>query len=252
MNEAWEAPPELTGPLPRKVQWTKRGKINLYTAGFVVVVGLLIVLAVFGNVLGDHQLQTEAKETQGSVTRKWTQSSKSNTIYHYVGYSFVVGGRTFWGESHVPNSKWQTLSVGSPLGVRYVPSYPLNSRADIAFESPPMPYWVVLAVFVVWLLFIWLSLYDVRKDRALLQNGQAVAGLILTDNRGKRIPRYGWVTGYEFQLPDGSMRKGTVQRDRTWEKGQTVCILYDPNRPRRSGIYPLRMTEIVESNGVIE
>jgi len=109
-----------------------------------------------------------------------------------------------------------------------------------------MPYWVPLAVFAVWIIFIWLSLYDVRKDRALLQYGQPAAGLVVTDNRGKRIPKYGWVTGYEFQLPDGSMRKGTTQRDRTYMKGHTVCVLYDPKRPRRNGIYPLRMAEIVE------
>ena len=79
-----------------------------------------------------------------------------------------------------------------------------------------------------------------------MKYGQAVAGVIVTNNRGKRLPKYGWVTGYEFQLPDGSMRKGAVQRDRTWMQGQTVCILYDPKRPRRNGIYPLRMCEIVE------
>ena len=109
-----------------------------------------------------------------------------------------------------------------------------------------MPNWVPLAALVVWLWFIYLSLHDVRKERALLRYGQAAAGVVLTDNSGKRIPKYGWVTGYEFQLPDGSMRKGATQRDRTYMKGQTVCILYDPKRPRRSGIYPLRMAEIAE------
>jgi len=245
-NEVWEAPPELSGPIPRKLKWTKRGKTNLYTAGFVVVFGILIVLGILGNALGDHQLKTEAKETEGSVTRKWTQSGRGTTIYHYVAYSFAVGEQTFQGESHVSNAKWQKLSPGSALAVRYVPSNPSNNRADIAFESRPMPYWVPLAAFAIWICFIWLSLYDVRKERALLQYGQAAAGLIVTDNSGKRRPKYGWVTGYEFQLPDGSMRKGTTQRDRTYMKGQTVCILYDPKRPRRNGIYPLMMAEIEE------
>ena len=109
-----------------------------------------------------------------------------------------------------------------------------------------MPYWFPLVAFAIWICFIYLSLYDVRKERALLQYGQAAAGLVTTNNSGKQRPKYGWVTGYEFQLPDGSMRKGTTQRDRTWMRGQTVCILYDPKRPRRNGIYPLRMSEIVE------
>ena len=134
MNEGWEAPPELTGPTPRKLKWTKTGKINLFVAGFVVVFGFLIVLAILGNAVSDHQLKTEAKEAEGSVTRKWTQNGRGKTIYHYVAYSFAVGGKTFHGESHVPNAKWQTLSTGSALGVRYVPSNPSNNRADIAFD----------------------------------------------------------------------------------------------------------------------
>jgi hypothetical protein len=246
MNEGWEAPPELTGPLPRKAKWTKAGRINRYVAAFVVVFGLLIVLGVLGNLLGAHQLKTEPKEAEGSVTRKWTQSGRGTTTYHYVRYSFAVAGQTYRGEAHVPKAKWQELSTGSALEVRYVPSNPSNNRAVIAFEPVTMPNWVPLVVFAVWILFIWLSLYDVRKESALLQYGQPAAGLVVTDNRGKRIPKYGWITGYEFQLPDGSMRKGTVQRDRTWMKGQTVCILYDPNRPRRNRIYPLKMCEIAE------
>jgi hypothetical protein len=245
MYEGWEAPPELTGPTPRKVKWTKTGRVNLWAAGFVVVFGFLIVLGIFGNALGDHQLKTEAQQAEGSVTRKWIHHGRNGT-YHNVAYSFAVAGRTYRGESHVPNAKWQKLSVGSALAVRYVPTYPSNNLAVIAFEPVIMPYWVPLAVFAVWIIFIWLSLYDVRKERALLQYGQPAAGLVVTDNRGKRIPKYGWVTGYEFQLPDGSMRKGTTQRDRTYMKGHTVCILYDPKRPRRNGIYPLRMAEIVE------
>src|SRR5215469_5502147 len=124
MNEEWEAPPELTGPTPRKLKWTKRGRTNLYVAGFVVVFGFLIVVAALGNAIGDNQLKTEAKEAEGSVTRKWTHDAKGTT-YHYVAYSFAVGGRTFWGEAHIPNPKWQTLSTGSALAVRYVPSNPL-------------------------------------------------------------------------------------------------------------------------------
>ena len=246
INEAWQPPAELIGSTPRKMKWTKTGRVNLYVCAAVVLFGFLIVAAFFGNYLGDQQLKTEAKETAGSVTRKWTQSGRATTVYHFVAYSFSVGGQTFQGNSHVPNPQWQKLSTGSTLPVQYVPWNPSNNRAAIAFESQSMPYWVPLLVFVLWLGSIYLAAFDVRKEKALLMYGQTAAGLILTDNSRKRIPKYGWVTGYEFQLPDGTMRKGSVQRDRTWFKGETVCILYDPKHPRRNRIYPLRMTEIVE------
>jgi len=246
MNERWQPPPELSGPTPRKLKWTKTGKVNLFVAGFVVVFGFLVVLAFLGKAISDHQLKTDARDATGSVTRKWTENGKASTIYHYVAYSFAIGGEPFQGESHVPNAKWQTLSPGSALGVRYVPSNPSNNRADIAFASLPMPYWVPLTAFAIWIWFIYLSLYQVRKERLLLKYGQAAAGVIVTSNRETWRPRYGWVTGYEFQLPDGAMRMGAMLRDRTWMQGQTVCIRYDPKRPRRNVIYPLRMSEIVE------
>jgi hypothetical protein len=245
MNEGWAAPPELTGATPRKVKYTQRGKVNLGVFGFALVFGFLIVAGLFGSYIGDQQLKTDAKETVGSVTKKWTQSGRSTTVYHYVAYSFTVEGQTFRGESNLPNSKWQPLSVGASLGVRYVPSNPSNNAADNAYESPSMPYWVPLAALPVWVWFVYLSVYQVRREKWLLQYGQTTAAVITSDNRGKSIPKYGWVTRYEFQLPEGSMRKGSVQRDGTWMRGQTVCILFNPKRPRISGIYPLQMCEIV-------
>jgi len=221
--------------------------VNLWVTVFAVVFGFLIVMGILGNALGAHQLKTEAEEAEGSVTRKWIDSARRDgNTYYYVAYSFAVGGQTFRGEGYIRKAKWQALTTGSALGVRYVPWNPSNNRADIAFETVSMPYWAALAAFVVWIGSIHLSLSDVRKEKALLMYGQTAAGVIVTNNEGKRIPKYGWVTGYEFQLPDGSIRKGTVQRDRTWRRGQTVSILYDPKRPRRSGIYPLRMSEIAE------
>ena len=112
-------------------------------------------------------MKTEAIEAKGSITREWTENGRASTIYHYVAYSFAVGGKTFQGEYPVPNAKWQTLSEGSALGMRYVPSNPSNNRADIAFESLPMPYWVPRAAFAIWIGVISLSLYQVRKERLL-------------------------------------------------------------------------------------
>ena len=79
-----------------------------------------------------------------------------------------------------------------------------------------------------------------------MQYGQAAARRDRYQQERTRRPRYGWVTGYEFELPDGSMRKGVMQTGRTWMQDQMVCILHDRKRPRRNGVYPVMMSEIVE------
>jgi hypothetical protein len=75
-----------------------------------------------------------------------------------------------------------------------------------------------------------------------------VPGTITNNQSGSR-PKYGWVIKYEYQLSDGTVLKGRTQRDRTYRQGQVVTILYDPNRPRRSEIYPtkLGLIEILQS-----
>lgn len=154
INEGWAAPPELMRPTLRKVKWAKRGKINLCVVGFAVVFGLLVVAAILGYAVSDHQLTTDAGEAESSVTRKWTEDVRSTT-YHYAAYSFAVAGQIFPGEAHVPNAKWQKLSPGYALGVRYVPSNLSNNRGDITFGSAPMRYWIPRADFVVWIFSIY-------------------------------------------------------------------------------------------------
>lgn len=241
MAESWEPPPELSVAMPRQMQLTLAGKINQVLLYVTLVLGFLIVLAIFGAVSSDHRLKQDGIETDGTVTRTWTTPGRSTT-YHEIAYEFSVGGKTFQGESQVPRRRWQTLSAGSHTPVRYVPSDPSINRAAIGFERL-LSYWVLAAAFAFWLLFLSLCIFPFRKSKRLMQYGQPAPAIII-NNPGGRRPKYGYVIKYEVQLPGGPTVKGSTQRDYPYHNGQTVCALYDPKRPRSNDIYPLKMVRL--------
>ena len=245
MQESWEPPPELSGPTPRQLKWTSGGVANLVLAFLIVVLGFGIVGAIYGAADQDHRLKQEGQETDAIVRGKWTVSGRSTG--YKVAYEFSAGGQTLRGESQIPHSRWQGLSAGSHIPVKYVPSEPTINRASAAFEQVALlPYWVPLAAFLFWIWMVYLAVSQIRKEKRLLKYGQAAAGIIT--NTPKRVfrgpPRYGYVIQYEFQLPDGPSIKGKTQRDAWYQAGRPVCVLYDPRHPRRNSIYPLRLCRV--------
>jgi hypothetical protein len=239
-QESWGPPPELCGSTPRQLKWTSRGVLNLVLSFAVIVFGFGLVFSLYNAANHDHRLKQEGRETDAIVTRTWSESSK--TIHYNVAYEFFAGGQTVLGESEIPRRKWQALTGGSHLPVKYVPSEPAINRAAVAYERL-VPYWVPLVAFVCWIGMIALAVFPIRKERRLLKYGQGAAGVI-TNNPTVRRPKYGYVVKYEFQLPDGSAVMGKTQREALFHSGQTVCVIYDPKRPRRNGIYPLRLSRI--------
>lgn len=233
-QDSWNAPAELCGPTPRKLKYTSGGIGTVILVFLIVFFGFGIVAAIYDDANQDHRLKQEAKQTDATVTRKWT-ASRANI----VAYEFSTGGQTVRGESGIPYRKWQALAAGSHLGVKYVPSEPAINRPAIAYDRL-VPYWVPLIVFVLWIGMIALAVFPLRKERRLLRYGQPAAGVI-TSHPGGRRPKYGYVVKYEFQLPDSSTVKGKTQRDARYPFGCTVCILYDPKHPRTNAIYPLRL-----------
>jgi hypothetical protein len=239
-EESWTPPPELSGPTPRRLKWTIGGTLSLVLSFLIVFFGFGLVFNAYDAANQDHRLKDEGKEMDAIVTRTWQESIK--TIHYKVAYEFSAGGHTVRGESEIPRRKWQALTAGSHLPVKYVPSEPAINRAAVAYERL-VPYWVPLVAFVCWIGMVALAVFPIRKERRLLKYGQQAAGVITNNPTGRR-PKYGYVVKYEFQLPGGSTVIGKTQRDGWFHSGQTVCVIYDPKRPRRNGLYPLRLSRI--------
>lgn len=236
-DECWTPPPELGVRTPRRLRWTGAAIASVVLAGFYFCFVSAIALATYGRARRADLLQREGIETEAVVTSAWTASKTP-----MVAYRFSANGQTVLGEHDIPSRRKQALGTGSHTPVRYVGSDPGINRPDVS-SDPSVPYWVPLLFFAVWIVLVPAIALPIRKERRLLKYGEAAAGVI-TNNPQGRIPKYGYVLKYEFQLPDGSTVNGKTQRDRRRHNGETVCVIYDPTRPRTNDMYPTRLWRI--------
>jgi hypothetical protein len=80
----------------------------------------------------------------------------------------------------------------------------------------------------------------VRREARLLAEGRPAPGRVTGFKRaGKTIQ-----VQYEFHLLNGALVKGKVNRSKPPIEGTTVCVLYDPENPRRNAPYPLSLVRL--------
>jgi hypothetical protein len=75
---------------------------------------------------------------------------------------------------------------------------------------------------------------QVARQMRLLAEGRPAPGHMTSFRRAKQL-----VIRYEFQLPDGTTLKGRADMCKMPESGKPLCVLYDPENPRRNALYPL-------------
>jgi len=236
-DEPWTAPTELSVSKPRPLKSTGAATASVVVGCVYVCIVLAIALAAFGWARRADLLQREGTEADAVVTRTWTESRTA-----MVAYEFSAGGHTVRGEHTIPKSRQAALTTGAHTPVQYARSDPGINRPAVS-SDPPLTYWMAFLVFVGSMALVALVVLPIRKERRLLRYGEAAAGVI-TNNPQGRLPKYGYVLKYEFQLPDGSPVNGRTQRDARCRNGEIVCVLYDPARPRRNDLYPTRLWRI--------
>jgi len=110
-----------------------------------------------------------------------------------------------------------------------------------------MPIWLpffastAVAVFgivcVVWLTF----------EKRLVRDGRAAPAIVtkITTHRTSHGGTH-WHVHYEFRLLNGRLAAG---KSHAWRKtpavGSAICVVYDPDRPRRSLPYPVRLVRAI-------
>jgi hypothetical protein len=244
MIENWTPPDGLGYSSLRPVRLTGSGIALLVMAG-----AMLLGAVAAGIGLGttakrqakDHRLlQEQGVNTDARITRLWRSGDKNQQ--HLVSYRFTVQEREYVARKGVPARIWQKLTVGSSLPVRYLPSDPkVNHPTE--WDDTPMPNWVPylvsgeLAVIAVVLAIL------LRKQVRLLTEGRPAPGIVT----GHRRTKNGTVIRYEFQLMNGATAKGRGQSRRPPAIGSPVCVLYDPENPRRNAPYPLCLVKLTKS-----
>jgi hypothetical protein len=241
LPETWKMPEELCGPVPRRVRATPAA-----AALFFLALGLMA----FGIILGRFSFdQSRAQASwasrmaaEGQVTEA-VVSRLSHAKSYYVEYKFILGNWEYRGSVTVDPQYWESLRFGSRIGVRYLPSDPMNNclsssplsvptlRASVTNASLPVVFFGGLGC---------LTLVSLWGAVRFVAHARAVAATITGFETGRS--RSGTITTvfYEFPVEGTESQRGKYTLVPGLEPpaaGSLICVLYHPKNPKRSQIY---------------
>ena len=188
-----------------------------------------------------RRLIAEGRETNATVTSLLTGMG------YVVGYEFTVDGQSYKRGAFISKEHWQSLQVGSPLPIRYVPFDPAQSFPTT--DSPTIQkHWAMAAAMSGMVLFFMtsfatLQLRTVLPKRRLLACGTPARGVV-TRCRVNQGRSGGFVVRYDFPLEDGSQCQGKALSGTQLDENSAVTILYDPTRPNRNTLYPMTTVKL--------
>ena len=244
MIENWTPPDGLGYSSLRPVSLTGGG-IALLVVAAMMLLGAVAAAIGLGTTARrqakDHRLlQEQGVNTDAQITRVWRGGDKNQQ--HLVSYRFTVQEREYVARKGVPPRIWQDLRAGSSLPVRFLPSNPKVNHPT-GWDDTPMRPWVAYLVSGELVAIALVLTILLRKQMRLLTEGRPAPGIVT----GHRRTRGGTVIRYEFQLMNGATAKGRGQSRRPPAVGAPVCVLYDPENPRRSAPYPLTLVKLTRS-----
>lgn len=224
-------PPELNGPIPRKVIATRKGMWTLAVTAIIFV--LASVPTVWMGVLGVNEFQDLTEFERGSIQVDGIVTETRVGKPPTVDYSFMVDGKSFSGESHPPQKIFQNLHDSDTLSIRYLPANPAVNHPTKWNDGPrdfitfllPLPF--ALAGFIY--------LVSLIMERSLIANGVPAAAVVI---QNRDSGRGGPVAKYEFRTESGTTMKKKVGVPRSLAIGSSLWIVYLPQHPWRSQPYP--------------
>ncbi|MGA9672603.1 MAG: hypothetical protein WBQ94_25530 [Terracidiphilus sp.] len=234
-------PSELNWPPPRRVRSSPAGLRWAYLATGVVTLALAATswVAMMGVHLFQNRaaLRSEGIEATGLVTG-FSYAGKRNGIL-VVQYSFAIYGISFTGKADVPKQLEQGVQKSTTIPICYLPAKP-EVNHPIAWEESP-EYWVCflfISPMMITVYFGIMMLLSDHKERRLLAEGlPAIATITESHLYGSsRAQRY-W--RYEFRTRDGDIHTGIIPFDDSQQVGESFCVIYLPQNPRRNLPYPL-------------
>jgi hypothetical protein len=225
--------------------------VRLSGAGYALAV-LSAIFVMGGLVLGNflwsqsrretaerEQLDREGVSAQATVVRLWRSGDKESTPR--LRYRFEVGGQVVTGTARVPRKTWSALHTGDTIPVRYLPLNPaINHPAEWPKRATPLLVAAIVPVMFAGLAILFGAIL-LRQSR-LLSEGRPAPGVVVKTRRTDKAV----VVTYEFRVMSGATRKGrcTVNRKNVPAEGSIVCVMYDPDNPKRNAIYPFSLVKL--------
>ncbi len=241
LNQNWTPPDGLRYSSTRPVRLTGHGIFLAIVAAFMIVgalaLGIFLSRSVHREAEAQRLLAGQGVPVEAVITRHWRTGGKSDEPR--VAYRFQYQDSIYTNSVRAPLSQWKSLSVGSPLQVRIVPSKPAISH-PVAWDAHVLPAW-----------FPYLMAGLVASSAPLLMLVLARQIRLLAEGR----PAPGHITGvrksdkdravlYEFKTPDGATVKGRGRAFQIPPDAVSLCVLYDPENPRRNALYPLPLVRL--------
>ena len=90
--------------------------------------------------------------------------------------------------------------------------------------------------------------FKVHRERHLLADGRPAPAVVTRLRRRRTDHGAQNIVYYEFPLTEGGTCRGHYNiRRRSMPEGSVICVLYDPDDPRRSAPYPTCLVKLVTS-----
>ena len=244
MIENWTPPDGLGYSSLRPVSLTGGG-VALLVVAVLMLLGAVAAAIGLGTTARrqakDHRLlQEQGVNTDARITRLWRSGDKNQQ--HLVSYRFTVQEREYVARKGVPPRIWQKLTAGSSLPVRFLPSDPkVNHPTE--WDDTPMPNWLPYLLSGGLVAIAFGVTIPLRIQMRLLTEGRPAPGTVT----GHRRTKDGTIIRYEFVLLNGATAKGRGQSRLPPAIGSPICVLYDPENPRRNAPYPLTLVKLTRS-----
>jgi len=239
-SETRTYPPELRGPLPRRVQMSSND------ASFLLVV--VVVCLGIGSIAVGYESSSAIKEMRqrtalrqhGLITTGEVSASHGGHGNSTVSYTFTANGVKYAGRAEMPNYRL-ILRDSDPIAIRFLPSEPtVNHPADWDWSGTGNLMPILFALFFVTMGSV--TLVVLLRDRKLAREGRPARAVVIGCTRDKAQFRL----LYEFGTTDGLSVEGSCNCAEEHEEGAYVLILYLPNRPSRNHSYPMEYFTVVE------
>ena len=242
LQSDWRAPEELVSrSTPRDVRYTGAAWTSFVLVG-VLSVGLIVFSAFLYRSLLREQEDTEmvAREgvaVAGQVVARSEHQRRSSSSFR-VTYTYLADGNRYTSTTGVDRATYARLPDGATIAVRYAPTRPSLSRIEGGDRNPP---WVALLLLLPVTMLSVLPI-SVARQRRLLAWGRPAPAIVTRVVRVKG----GLAVRYQFLDISGSVAtgNGSAPVKNPPGLGDTIAILYDPDRSARSGRFPMTMVRI--------
>lgn len=220
-------------PVPRPTKLTGVSWVLLTVFLSFLAVGIIAGALNQRQLRRGQLLASEGVEAEATITRLWRTSGRSTRFM--MSYRFEAGSAKLLASSQMLRQTWSDLYVGERLPILYLPSQP-NINKPVEGADGPVPLlagWLLAAAFA---LVAVLMLRPIRREFQLLSSGIPAEAKVTDVKPGSKG---GAIVCYEFKPPSGELTAGQSTRPGGQARiGESVCVLYDPENPQSSCLYP--------------